>query len=83
MAYEQRDNSGALFKNEDRRPDKNDSNLTGKVMVGGAMYYVSGWFKEGPKGKWISLSFKLVEEKKPVSNSQNGFEGFEDDIPDL
>ena len=81
MAYEQRDNSGILFKNE-QRPGKNDPVLTGKVMVGGALYYVSCWTKDGPKGKFWSLSFKPVEEKKPVSNDKDGFpEDWESDLP--
>lgn len=62
MAYEQRDNSGAIFINDrkesDRHPDR-----TGTAMVDGVMYYVSGWVKQGTKGQFLSLSFKPKEEK--------------------
>lgn len=60
MAYEQRDNSGSLFKN-DKKETENHPNATGKAMIGGVMYYVSAWTKEGAKGKFQSLAFKPVE----------------------
>lgn len=61
MAYEQRDNSGTLFKNEKREKDTHP-NATGKAMIGGVMYYVSAWTKDGAKGKFQSLSFKPVDQ---------------------
>ena len=60
MAYEQRDNSGTLFKNE-KREKETHANARGKAMIGGVMYYVDAWTKEGAKGKFQSLSFKPVE----------------------
>ena len=59
--YEQRDNSGSLFKNE-RREKETHAHAQGKAMIDGKMYYVSAWTKDGTKGKWQSLSFKPVEE---------------------
>jgi hypothetical protein len=64
MAYEQRDNSGTLFKNDKREKDSHP-NATGKAMIGGVMYYVSAWTKDGSKGKFQSLSFKPVDEAQP------------------
>lgn len=61
MAYEQRDNSGTLFKNDKREKDTHP-NATGKAMIGGVMYYVSAWTKDGAKGKFQSLSFKPVDQ---------------------
>jgi hypothetical protein len=62
VAYEQRDNSGAVFVNDkdgvESRPDR-----TGTAMIGGKMYYISGWLKSGSKGPFLSLAFKPVEEK--------------------
>jgi len=60
MAYEQRDNSGTLFKNDKREKDSHP-NAQGKAMIGGVMYYVSAWTKDGAKGKFQSLSFKPVD----------------------
>lgn len=60
MAYEQRDNSGSLFKNDKKETD-NHPNATGKAMIGGVMYYVSAWTKDGAKGKFQSLAFKPID----------------------
>lgn len=85
MAYEQRDNSGSIFKNE-KKESENHPNGTGKAMIGGVMYYVSAWTKEGAKGKWQSLSFKPVDQaqqapaqSKPQQSS--GFPDGPDDVP--
>lgn len=61
MAYEQRDLSGSLFKN-DRREKDTHPNLTGTIMIGGQEYWLSGWTKEKGDGeKWISLAAKPKE----------------------
>lgn len=82
MSYEQRDNSGVLFKNEDRKTD-NHPNARGKAMIGGVMYYVDAWTKEGKNGKFQSLSFKRIEQaeapKKPIASGS--ISEMEDDIP--
>ena len=51
MAYEQRDNSGTLFRNDKREKDS-QPNATGTAMVDGVEYYVSAWTKEGRNGKF-------------------------------
>ena len=60
MAYEQRDNSGTLFKNDKREKDTHP-NARGRAMIGGVMYYVDAWTKDGANGKFQSLSFKPIE----------------------
>lgn len=61
-SYEQRDNSGSLFRNDKREKDTHP-NATGKAMIGGKMFYVSAWTKKDKNGNpWQSLSFKPVEE---------------------
>lgn len=74
MAYELRDNSGTLFKNEKKEKDTHP-NMNGTCMIGGKVYYVSAWTKEGAKGRFQSLSFKLKDEAKGGSDAP------EDDIP--
>ena len=60
MAFEQRDNSGGLFANDRKRPDRQDCDYTGKVMVGGVLYWCNLWKKDKDGKAWLSLSFKEV-----------------------
>lgn len=75
MAYEQRDNSGTLFKNEKRTTDKHP-NATGTAMIGGVTYRVSAWTKDGAKGKFQSLSFTPADEQAaPQSKAGSDYLG--------
>lgn len=62
MTEQQYDNTnrGALFKNDDRKTDKHPE-YSGSLNVDGVDYYLSGWIKEGKKGKFFSLSIKRKE----------------------
>ena len=88
MAYEQRDNSGTLFKNEKREKDTHP-HATGTALIGGVEYWVSAWTKEGAKGKFQSLAFKPKEDRPtpppepkadPRRLEERGWPN-EDDIP--
>ncbi len=58
MAYEQRDMTGSLFKN-DKRENDSQPNAKGTAKIGGVEYYVSAWTKKDKNGNpWQSLSFK-------------------------
>ena len=70
MAYEQRDNSGVLFKNE-KREKPSHPNATGSAMIDGVEYWVSAWTKEGKNGKFQSLAFKRKEEKTASGTKRN------------
>lgn len=68
MAYEQRDNSGSIFKN-DRKEKDSHPDRTGTAMIDGVMYYVSGWLKTGAKGQFLSLAFKRKDQDQPREQS--------------
>lgn len=64
MAYEQKDMSGTLFKN-DRREKESHPHAKGSAMIDGVEYWVSAWTKDGSKGKFQSLSFQRKEQRQP------------------
>jgi hypothetical protein len=78
MAYEQRDMSGTLFKNDKREKDTHP-NATGTCMVAGVEYYVSAWTKDGKKGKFQSLSFKRKDAAPKPAAREPGQD--DDDAP--
>jgi len=60
MTYDN-SNSGALFKNDRKRPDRQDPDYTGTAELGGVAYYVDAWVNEvktQPGRKFLKLKFK-------------------------
>lgn len=69
MAFEKKDMSGALFKN-DRRTRDTHPEYQGYVLVNGEEFWLSAWVKDGGKGKFFSLSLQ----PKKKSEEQPAFE---------
>jgi hypothetical protein len=61
MAYEMKEGSGSLFKN-DRKTTETHPDFTGSIMVNGKEHWFSAWVKEGKKGKFFSVSIGKVKE---------------------
>ena len=81
MAYEQKELSGSLFKNEERKTEKHP-NLQGSALIDGVEYWVSGWTKERDNGdKWISLAFKVKESKPQNQQGAKRSQKADADIP--
>jgi len=68
MAFEPRDNSGALFKNERKEKDTHPD-YKGNARLGGVDYEIAAWVKEaqGTGKKYFSLSIK------PKAEAQSGY----------
>lgn len=60
-------NSGAIFQNNRQRPGTKDPDRNGAVDITcpkcnhESSYWISGWLKEGKKGKFMSLAFKAKD----------------------
>lgn len=64
MAFVQKPNNGALFKNT-RKKQPNHPDWTGSINVEGDDFYLNGWVKETKDGqKYFSLSIKPKDSRK-------------------
>lgn len=58
MAYETRDNTGVLFRNE-KKEQETHADYNGTAMVDGVEYYMNAWLKDSSSGKkFFSFSFR-------------------------
>lgn len=79
MAYEQRDNSGSLFKN-DKKTEPKHADYKGDATINGQQMWISAWIKDGSRGKFMSLSF--TPKDSSGGNRQGGRKPVEDkDVP--
>jgi hypothetical protein len=56
MTIKQRENSGVLFRNDNRQSDSSPDYM-GSATVGGIEFRLSAWIKTGANGKFMSLAF--------------------------
>lgn len=86
--YEQRDNSGALFKNEKKTESKHPD-YQGDCLVNGVKMRMSAWLKESNGRKFMSLAFsepfvpQQSQQTKPTQSTKSvdPMDGLEDDLP--
>jgi hypothetical protein len=80
---QQYDNSGILFRNEDKDPNNDrDRDYGGEATIAGVAYWVSGWIKQGKRGKFMTFSFRPKEESVGATKKQaGGGVPFDDDVP--
>ena len=84
MAYEAKDNSGMLWKN-DRKTSDNHPNAKGDALIDGKWYWVSAWTKRKQDGEpFQSLAFTPKDDtpKQQAQPTQTqAAPEFDDDIP--
>ena len=60
--YQQKDNSGALFKNDKKETDSHPD-YKGSAMIDGSDYWVSGWINTSNAGtKYMKFSYSPKEQ---------------------
>jgi hypothetical protein len=80
--FQQKDNSGTLFKNEDREKETHP-HAKGSALIGGVEYWVSAWTKDGKNGKFQSLAFTPKQEKTAGGGIKRNAGKQEDDSGDV
>lgn len=94
--FQQRDNSGALFKNENKTNERGPD-YSGTCMIDGKEYFFDSWLKTSDSGrKWMSFSFKpklkqaaqrpkderyQAGSRQPSAPARSGFDDMDSDIP--
>ena len=83
---QRKDNSGALFKNDQKQGD-NHPDYKGSAMIDGSDYWVSAWINTSKNGvKYMSLSLQHKDQvhNQGVQKAQQAVQqtvDFDDDIP--
>jgi hypothetical protein len=86
MAFEQKDNTGAIFVN-DRKEKDTHPDRAGSATIDGAEYWVSGWLKKTKDGKpYLSLAFKPknadgAAQSKKSAGGGSAARDFDDSVP--
>ena len=64
-----KDNSGALFREEDKKSEKHPD-YKGNCLVNGQRMYIAAWINESQGGKkYMSLSFSAPNEDAKSANA--------------
>ena len=84
MAYQQKENTGSLFKN-DRRETDSHPNAKGTALIDGVEYWMDAWTNETGYGtKYQSVKFKRKEQSSapPQRPQPAAFDtDLDDDVP--
>ena len=76
MSYEQRDNTGSLFQNDNKKT-ANHPDYKGSCLVDGVEYWMDAWIKPNKDGtgRWMSFAFKQKGRRQERRRSRD------DDVP--
>lgn len=72
MSYQQKDNSGALFKNEDKQEDTH-ADYRGSITVAGVDYFIDAWVNVAQSGrKYFGLRVKEKQQQGQQADQPRG-----------
>lgn len=79
---DKKDNTGALFKNENKQT-QNHPDYKGEITVNGSEYWISSWINTSKNGKkYMSIKANKKEEKVTLKEFQSDeMHHLDEDIP--
>jgi hypothetical protein len=80
MGYEQKDNSGSLFKN-DRKEKETHPDAKGSALIDGVAYWMSAWTKQDKNGNRYQ-SFSFQRKDQPAASKPAARKSVADDMDD-
>lgn len=75
MSFQERDNSGALFRNERKTEGSKQPDYNGTATVNGKKMKISAWVKESKAGKKY-FSFSFQPDERPAQDSGDHGDGW-------
>lgn len=82
MAYEQKEDSGSLFKN-DRKEKDTHADYRGTALIGGVEMWIDAWLNESSSGvKYMSLKFKPKDQQNGQARSRSQPAALDTDLDD-
>lgn len=66
--YEPKEGYGGLFK-ETEKKSENGPDYRGNIMLGGVLYEIAGWKKEGKSGTFLSLKGQIPRQRQEPRRS--------------
>lgn len=84
MAYEQKPNTGSLFRNEKKEPGDTKPDYTGSANLNGEDHWLDAWLNKSANGTtYMSVKFKPKEAREGLPRTAPAFSEDEDaeDIP--
>ena len=79
MAYEQREGSATLFRNDKKSSDK-APDWRGEGMLNGELIEIAAWEKSGSRGMFFSLNLKPKQAYAPKQEEKVISDSNEDDL---
>lgn len=80
QGYQQKDNSGSLFRNDRKESDKHPD-YKGNAKIDGVDYWISAWLKEKNGQKYFSFSFQPKQQQQGNSRPAAKSSHNDEDIP--